>query len=291
MKKLDLSTCFERKPTPIDFVFCGLPVGAVGNIYSPGGAGKSFLSLELAVGITSAEADHSLLNLAGGKEGQVAIFSAEDSENEILIRMNSIGKHIKQKVWSHVSTSIDIFRLTKRENIRDSIFFEDVLKKAEGKRLVIFDTFNRLHTLDENSNGDMSKIISCFENLAYQSGAAVLFLHHSNKVTVNYGQKSEPQQLARGASAITDNCRWQGYLQVMSPQEAKSYQISVSDRERFVRFGGSKENYGKPTTASWLERDEGGVLLPSKVINCIANTKPKLKLVANKVGGSNDKII
>ncbi len=276
MKKIDLTMCFERKPTAIDFVFCGLPVGAVGNIYSPGGAGKSFLSLELAVGITSAEADHSLLNLAGGKEGQVAIFSGEDSEDEIFLRMNSIGKHIKPKVWNHVSTSIDLYKLTKRENINDTIFFDDVLKRVEGKRLVVFDTFNRLHSLDENSNGDMSKIISCYENLAYQSGAAILFLHHSNKVTLNFGQQSEPQQSARGASAITDNCRWQGFLQAMSQQEAKSYEIPVSDRERFVKFGGVKENYGKLTAARWLERHEGGVLLPS---DSTKTAKGKLKLV------------
>lgn len=290
MKQLDLSMCFERKPPPIDFVFCGLPVEAVGNISSPGGAGKSFASLEIAIGVASAEADQSLLNLAGGKEGQTVIFSAEDSENSILNRLFAIGKHINPKVWGHVLANIDLNQLTERGNIDNPIFFDEVLKKSAGKRLVIFDTFNKLHELDENSNGHMSKIISCYEKLAYQTGAAVLFLHHSNKGSVHLGQQSE-QQSTRGASAITDNCRWQGYLKAMSIDEAKKFEIAHSDRERFVKFGGNKENYGQATQERWLERCEGGVLLPSSRIirRSSLTNKPNLKIVAT--GGSNDKII
>lgn len=276
MNQLNLALCFEQEPPPLDFVVCGLAKGTVGNITSPGATGKSFVALQMAMGVASMEADNLLLNLANNNEGQVAIFNAEDPEVVIQQRLFSIGKYLSNNARKKVISNIQINSLIGQQpNITDVTFLEDVIKKCMGKRLVIFDTFTRFHQLNENDNSQMSQVVSYYEKIAHETGAAVLFLHHSSKGAVLGGQQAE-QQSTRGASAITDNCRWQAYLQTMSVEEAKKFGIDVLDRKRFVKFGGNKENYGQATAERWFERVEGGVLLP-----CVLTKvrKGKLKLV------------
>lgn len=276
MNQLNLALCFEQEPPPLDFVVCGLAAGTVGNITSPGATGKSFVALQMAMGVASKEADNLLLNLANNNEGQVVIFNAEDPEIVIKQRLFSIGKHLSNNAHKKVKSNIQINSLIGQQpNISDVTFLEDVIKKCMGKRLVIFDTFTRFHQLNENDNSQMSQVVSYYEKIAHETGAAVLFLHHSSKGAVLGGQQAE-QQSTRGASAITDNCRWQAYLQTMSIEEAKKFGNDVLDRKRFVKFGGNKENYGLATAERWFERVEGGVLLP-----CVLTKvrKGKLKLV------------
>lgn len=281
MNQMDLDLCFELEPPPLDFVVCGLAAGTVGNITSPGATGKSFAAMEIAMGVASAESDIHLLNLARGNEGKVAMFNAEDPVEIIFQRLFSIGRFLSIGARVKVLANIKINSLMgEQPNIVDPVFLAEVIKKCQGMRLAIFDTFSRFHQFNENDNGQMTQVVSCYEKIANETGAAVLFLHHSSKGAVITGKQTE-QQSSRGASAITDNCRWQGYLQTMSIDEAKSYGIAESQRERFVKFGGNKENYGTSTVGRWFERHEGGVLLNCDLVKA---DKGKLKLVQNKGG-------
>jgi RecA-family ATPase len=143
---------------------------------------------------------------------------------------------------------------------------ESVLKATEGARLVIFDTLTRWHQMDENSNGDMSQVLSVFEMICRETGAAVLFLHHVSKGMAKERRQDE-QQATRGAAAITDNARWQGWMQSMSTIDAELYGIAEDERWRYVSTGGNKENYGQSTPTRWLERKNGGILMPVELKN------------------------
>lgn len=46
---VDLANCFETEPPPLDFLIPGFLSGDVGALVSPGGSGKSFLALNIAV--------------------------------------------------------------------------------------------------------------------------------------------------------------------------------------------------------------------------------------------------
>lgn len=279
MRQLDLSLVFEQEPPKLDFVICGLAAGTVGNIASPGATGKSFAAIEMAMGVACAEADDRLLRLANGREGKVAIFNAEDPETVINQRLHSIGRHLNASSRHQVLANIEIYSLLgDQHNITCPQFVADVIKKCQNMRLIIFDTFTRFHQLNENDNGQMSQVVSCYEKIATDTAAAVLFLHHNSKGSVLSGQQSA-QQSTRGASAITDNCRWQGYLQAMSPEEEREYGLEEWARKRFVKFGGNKENYGVATPEKWLERGEGGVLLNSSLGT---SSKAKLKVVSKE---------
>lgn len=279
MKLLNLTQVFEQEPPKLDFVLCGLAAGTVGNIASPGATGKSFAAVEMAMGVACAEADNRLLGVANGQEGKVVVFNAEDPEAVIKNRLHSIGRHLDDSSRRQVLANVEIYTLLGEvHNIMCPQFMAEVIKICKNKRLVIFDTFTRFHQLNENDNGQMSQVISFYEKIATDTGAAVLFLHHNSKGAVLSGQQVS-QQATRGASAITDNCRWQGYLQAMSVEEERENGLEEGARKRFVKFGGNKENYGLATAERWFERVEGGVLLPYDLTK---TAKGKLKLVSKE---------
>ncbi len=151
--------------------------------------------------------------------------------------------------------------------------FQALVQKVDGYRLVVLDTLSRMHQMDENSNGDMSQLITRLESLAAKTGAAVLYLHHASKGSARDGSLDQ-QQAARGASALIDNIRWCGYIVRMGEEEANqlteiqrgSTPIGNSRRSAFVRFGVSKQNYGTAIKDQWFERQEGGVLHPVQLM-------------------------
>lgn len=293
MRELDLTHVFDTEPPELDFIICRLVAGTVGNIGGPGGIGKSFAALEMGMGVASAEADSQLLSVAYGNEGSVAIFNLEDPDSVNKTRFKHIGHHLNLSARRQVLANLKFHSYDQEANdIMCPRFLGEVIKKCQNKRLVIFDTFSRFHNLTENDNGQMTQVIRCYEKIAFETGAAVLFIHHSSKAAVLSGQQVL-QQANRGASAITDNCRWQGYIQSMSFEEERAYGLEEGSRNRFVKFGGNKENYGPPTAQRWLERVENGVFLPTtKFLNVTSRkSKPNLKIVEKVRGNSNDTFI
>lgn len=264
-KKINIEKCFETKPEPLDFVLSGFVAATVGCLAAAGSTGKSFVALEIAMGISCNDADKNLLKMNIKKEGSVAIFNAEDPATVIHERLHSISAHLSTTTRGKIYSNLEIYPLVgKQADIMNADWQKFILKVAEGKRLLIFDTFTRWHRLDENSNGQMSQVIGVLEMIATQSGAAILFLHHTGKNAALNGEQDK-QQSTRGASAIVDNCRWQAYMQTMSEDEAKKHFVVLDDRKMYVQIGGNKENYGSPTVAKWLKRGEGGVLLPANI--------------------------
>lgn len=262
LRFIDVLHCFETEPKPLDFVLPGFLAGTVGVIAAAGSTGKSFAAVEMGMSVCSADADKSLLNLGVEHHGRVIIFNAEDPEVIIHQRLHSIGGYLSPAAREEVAEKMIIEPLVGRQtNILDPKWQEAVLRVAEGSRLVVFDTLTRWHQVDENSNGDMATVLGVFEMICRETGAAVLFLHHVSKSMGRDGRQDE-QQATRGAAAITDNARWQGWMQTMSKSEAETLGVDPDNRKRYVRIGGNKENYGQAATERWLERKEGGVLMP-----------------------------
>ena len=71
------------------------------------------------------------------------------------------------------------------------------------------------------------------------------------------------QDAARGASAITNGVRWQCNL-VVIPEKVTLAHVKVKSSRpgQFLALQVSKKNYGKPEPVHFLERQQGGVLVP-----------------------------
>jgi RecA-family ATPase len=203
----------------------------------------------------------------------VVYLAAEDPEPVLVRRIHALGKHLPPQAREAIAAKLAIEPIMgKRLNVMAESHLRRVIDYATDARLIVLDTLSRIHQLDENSNGDMSHLMSMLEHIADRTGAAVLYLHHTNKVSALQGQ-GDLQQAARGASALVDNARWCGYVARMTEDEAKHLStgthgrpIGGEQRGYFLRFGVSKHNYAEPMPEQWYERRDGGVLLPIELL-------------------------
>lgn len=262
---IDILQAFAEPPPPLDFVLPGLLAGTVGAIVSPGGAGKSMLSLELA---TMVATGLDLSGFGGGVVrplGKVVFMAAEDPQDALQHRLHALGMHVPAKTRQQLADGLQIIPLVgKQANIEAKAWLQFIESWADGTRLMFLDTLRRFHQLDENDSGQMARLIGILEGVAARTGCTILFLHHASKSAAMNGQ-GDMQQASRGSSVLVDNIRWQMYLAGMSKAEAEKAKIEDDKRGLYVRAGISKQNYGPPISDFWMERAEGGVLIPCKI--------------------------
>lgn len=261
--RIDIAAAFSTTPKPLDFVLPGMLAGTVGALVSPGGAGKSMMALQLAT-LVAGGADLAGFD-AAIPHGRVVILAAEDPAEALEHRLHALGGHLDASQRELVAESVDILPLLGYGfDVMTPEWFEWMLEKARGTRLLIVDTLRRIHTLDENDSGHMAGLLAQLERIVHLTGCTILFLHHSSKAAAMQGQ-GDVQQASRGSSVLVDNIRWQSYMATMNRDEATKYGVDEDRRGFFVRWGVSKQNYGKPIAECWLQRHEGGVLLPASL--------------------------
>lgn len=259
--RIDIAAAFATPPKPLDFVLPGMLAGTVGALVSPGGAGKSMMALQLAI-LVAGGADLVAFDAAITR-GRVVILAAEDPVEALKHRVHDLGVHLDVSQRELVNEGVDILPLLGYAfDIMTTDWYDWVLGQARGTRLLVVDTLRRIHTLDENNSGDMAGLLSQLELIVRLTGCTILFLHHSSKAAAMQGQ-GDLQQASRGSSVLVDNIRWQSYMAAMNREEAETYRVHEDHRRFFVRWGVSKQNYGKPIAECWLRRNEGGVLLPA----------------------------
>jgi RecA-family ATPase len=261
--RIDIAAAFSTTPKPLDFVLPGMLAGTVGALVSPGGAGKSMLALQLAA-LIAGGADLAGFD-AAIPHGRVVILAAEDPAEALQHRLHALGGHLDASQRELVAESVDIMPLLGYGfDVMTPEWFDWMLEKARGTRLLIVDTLRRIHTMDENDSGHMAGLLAQLERIVHLTGCTILFLHHSSKAAAMQGQ-GDVQQASRGSSVLVDNIRWQSYMATMNRDEATKYGVDEDRRGFFVRWGVSKQNYGKPISECWLQRHEGGVLLPASL--------------------------
>jgi len=257
-----LRTLREMTPT-LDFVLPGLVRGTVGAFVSPGGVGKSYWMLSAALAISCK------IKRAGGctplaeridqlgfpvSQGKVVLFAAEDAQEIIALRA--------QAMLGEVQLNDEDFEYIDCAGLNVDLmvdeWFSQLLAASRGARLVILDTISRFHALDENSTSDAKLLMAQLERLARESGAAVVYVHHTSKNAALAGAGAM-QQAARGSSVLVDNARWAAFLAPMTDVEASRFAIEGSPA-RYVRWNVSKQNYGAPLEDIWYERQACGVL-------------------------------
>lgn len=267
---IDLRAAFDNEPPVLDFIWSGFLAGTVGALVAPGATGKSFWALEAAMSIACSVAGGDLVGLGPKRTGRVVYFAGEDPEVALVCRVHAIGQHLNQQAREAIADNLTIKPIMgKLMNVMDDQQRADVIKFCDGARLIVLDTLSRIHDRDENSNGDMARLVATLEHVAASTGASVLYLHHVSKGSAREGQ-TDQQQAARGASALIDNARWCGFVAKMTKDEAEGLSDRAYDRHPigddrrgyFVRFGVSKQNYAATQLDRWYLRHGSGVLLP-----------------------------
>lgn len=259
-KTLDIAEAFNSAPKPVDYVLPNMVAGTVGALVSPGGAGKSMLVLQLAMQIAGGP---DLLEIGELSQGAVTYLPAEDPLITIHHRLHALGKLLGEEQKQLIGHRLAIFPLVGvMPNIMGSQWRNELLRVADGRRLMVLDTLRRFHIEEENASGPMSLVVGAMESIAAETGCSIVFLHHASKGAAMSGA-GDLQQASRGSSVLVDNVRWQAYLAGMTQAEAESLGVDDSQRGYFVRFGVSKANYGPPFKERWFRRHDGGVLKPA----------------------------
>lgn len=272
MPRIDIMAAFASEPPKQDFILPGFLAGTVGALVAPGSTGKSMLALQLACAVASDLPETNTTGLNIHQHGPVLYLNLEDPPGEIQRRVHALGGRFSQEARESVAAGL---HLSARQGVPTDVmsekFMAALLRAAEGKRLIIIDTLSRCHGLDENDNGAMSQLVARLEMVVRQTGAGLLYLHHTSKAAALAGQGGLAQA-ARGASALIDNARWCGNLMKMTVEEAQALKqssgmpIGEEFRRFFVRYEIGKQNYGQVEGGQWYERTVGGILRPVELI-------------------------
>lgn len=276
---IDVLAAFEQEPPVLDFIWPGFLAGTVGALVAPGATGKSFWALEAAMSIACSVAGGDLVGLAPAHTGRVVYLAGEDPPPALVRRIHAIGQHLGHAARQAIAENLALEpTMGKRLDIMENVQLRRIIEYSAGARLIVLDTLSRIHALDENSNGDMARLVAVLEQVAATTGASVLYLHHVSKGSAREGQ-TDQQQAARGASALIDNARWCGYVARMTEDEANRLSDRAHDRQPigderrgyFVRFGVSKQNYDAMPLDRWYMRHAGGVLVPVELYEASRN--------------------
>lgn len=263
---------YAGRPAPeMDWAVPGfLPAGRAAALIGPGGVSKSMLALQACIAVATG---NPFLGRFPCKPGGALYLSAEDGEEELhrrLVRLApALGADLKA-----LGRFFAVPRVAMRNLLTDgrpgelyatdlaAHIAEDAAQLPGGApRLMVLDPVSRWRGGDENSAPDATRFVEVAEHLASYTGAAVLLVHHANKGS--YGKGETGQGAARGSSALTDGVRTQMNLRPMTGDEAhKVYKIGRQRAPFFVELTVPKRNYSAPVPPLWLERHDGGVLIP-----------------------------
>jgi RecA-family ATPase len=293
-KKLDWSTSrFLSEPPAIPMVVNGfLPRGIVSMLYSAGGAGKSTVSLHMAIRVALADAyniDFLGHTVQGGK---VVILTAEDPDlilnrryigivdsiaDELMLTRDEVRKAVEKNL-SIVSTfghSVQLFKLNSDSVLVVTKYYESLLSclhAIEDLQLVFIDTKTRFSPGEGLGNVTATQEITHYERIASETGASVMLLHHSTKTSRDGSQTGA--QAYRDATALFDSVRAAWYLRGCTETELAAQEISDDTPGKYLLLENSKNNYIPLCPPVILER-EGYRFTPRQIVKKMSVTEKK----------------
>lgn len=253
-------TFFNETPPAPEIVLPGLRLGKIGSIVSPGGQGKSMLAMELACSVAAGR------NFIGVDwfqpvKRRVCYITAEDGSDIFHERFHAFGQYIEQygSAWrDQIAAGMEFHDLsTNNPNLLEREWLDYLASCAYHHELIFLDTLSSLHTGDENNNGEMARLVGSIRSIAAQYHCSIIFLHHTSKQAALQGMGGV-SQASRGASALTDNIRWQAYLKGLNKAEIE--RLGLLPDQWYVEYGISKQNHGRAIEPVYLSRDENGLL-------------------------------
>ena len=230
--------------------------GYVTFVASPGGTGKTAWVTAAALACATGEA---LLHDAP-RPGplKVWIMNLEDDLTEMRRRLKAAITHYaldpacldNLRVNSGRDRRFTIVRQTK-----DGFVVEPDYKavidemRAEHIDILIVDPFLRSHRVSENDNEAQDEVMRLYAQIAHETQAGVVLIHHTKK-----GGVSGDMDSLRGGSTQGAGARSVLTLAPMSPEEAKRLGIDERLRRLHVRVDDAKNNMAPPAArAEWFK--------------------------------------
>lgn len=233
--------------------------GHVTVLVAPGGTGKTQASMAMGLDVASGRG---LLGYHIFCRVPVWLLSLEDPALEMQRRIAAFRllhrvpwAELRGYFYTHVGRERPVVMAQVSPDDGATIIFPDLaeitaLARAGMIGVIIVDPFIRSHELLENSTEHMNKAVTAWNEVAEQTGCAILLVHHVRKGTI------EGIDSARGAKALTDAARVGLLLSSMSSEDAQAVGIKDDDRHRFLRLDSAKVNMAAAGEAVWFEMCE-----------------------------------
>jgi len=168
--------------------------GGVGIIGGEPKSFKTFAALSLAIATASGKPCFGQYIVK--RSGPVLLYAAEDSLAMIRKRVSGIVSSLNLDI-----VDLDLHVIAEPRLLIDTQADKDRLQEAVARiqpALLVLDPFVRLHSIDENSSGEVSKVLSWLRNLQRQYSMNVAMVHHARK----RAGKERPGQSLRGSSEL-----------------------------------------------------------------------------------------
>ena len=235
-----------------------MPLGKVGILSAPGGAGKTMALVQLALAVASGS--EWLDTFRTPNPGNVLLALGEEDLDEVRRRIYDAGRLMCLTDEQRLLAARRIvvlplagarISLTDETGAPTPTLEQLRARLSESEwRLIALDPLVRFAGPDaEIDNHAATMFIETLESLAQAPGTpAVIVAHHTNKASRDAEGDAGAAIAARGASALTDGARWVANLEPDRKQP------------RRVKLTIAKSNYSPMGPALMLERAEGGAL-------------------------------
>lgn len=246
-----------------------LPAGIVGGINAEGGTGKTYLLIAMFTAIAAGiewgpfrpTRPHKCLLLLG-----------EDPQDVVRNRIHDIARAILPQ------SRLDLFALNfHAASVRGTCgplmslvggnpapsswadWLDASMGLHEQVEVVGLDPLRKFYGLDENKNEHAHAFIGFLEAVTLRRSATVIYNHHVAKMA---RELAVGQITGRGASGLSDNCRWMAAMRTVDEKTAEYLELEGNHKD-FVEFAVTKSNYAPmlPRPA-YFQRGEHGVLAP-----------------------------
>jgi hypothetical protein len=232
--------------------------GEVTAIFAPGGAGKSTLSNAIAVSLASGR---DLLDQPPREKVGAWIYNLEDSPDELHRQLAATA------MWHEITSDDCGPRLFVNSGltmplcvasephgapmIHEPAFAElTATISAESIGVVIIDPLVSSHRVTEASNEAIDAIAKRWKRLAYETGCAVVLVHHTRKLT---GREATAED-GRGAVALRDAARVVLVMNKVSASEAEG--LGIGDPKLYrglVKVDLGKASRSPDDGATWIK--------------------------------------
>ncbi len=134
---LDIAAAFDSTPPPIDLVLPGMIAGTVGSLVAQGGAGVSWLALEIAIGVAGGP---DLAEIGIPAHGRVVYLPAEDPRPALSHRFHALAGYLDPEARRAVTNNLTVLPLMGHQvNIRDTAWADALEHVCDSARLAIVD--------------------------------------------------------------------------------------------------------------------------------------------------------
>ena len=226
-------------------------------LVAPPGTGKSLIVLQIAIAVALGRAWGGWTPRAPAK---VLIVNSEDDLDEMRRRLHAACEamdvhpaELKGIYLADTPEDMVIVSRSPRGEIRQTGLAGRIAATCQrlGIEFIAVDPMSETHQLDENSNADIKEVGKAWRQVARDTGAAVLLVHHTPKRSG--GMAGDPDA-ARGGSALVGVARIVSTLFAMTEEEAATLGVEEDKRREFVRFDDAKANYSLLSDKKWLQK-------------------------------------